>query len=76
MKKILIALGAASLTAFAAPVLAQPTTEDIIVEGRYGTVPDSVKTLSQAVSYADLDLSTQAGRDLLRQRIRLTARFL
>ena len=59
-----------------APASAQTPSEDILVEGRYGRVPDSVRSLSQAVSYADLDLGTQAGRDELRHRLRLTARFL
>jgi UrcA family protein len=74
--KTLLSMGAAALALAGAPALAQSAPEEIIVEGRYGTVPDSVKTLSQAVSYADLDLTTDAGRDVLRQRIRLTARFL
>ena len=66
---------AAALVAGAAPLMAQPS-EDITVTGRYGTVPDSVQTLSQAVSYYDLDLGTEAGRRELRQRVSLTARFL
>lgn len=76
MNKVLLALAGAALATAGVPVLAQSNAEEIIVEGRYGKVPDSVKSLSQAVSYADLDLSTEAGRDLLRQRVRLTARFL
>src|SRR3546814_2912102 len=44
--------------------------------GEYGGAPVSVRTLSQAVSYADLDLSKEAGRDMLRHRVSLTARFL
>ena len=60
----------------AAPSGAQPIEEEIIVSGRYGTVPDSVKSLSQPVSYADLDLTTAGGRAELRHRVRLTARFL
>jgi UrcA family protein len=51
-------------------------SEDITVTGRYGRVPDSVQSLSQAVSYADLDLSTKAGKDELRHRVALTARYL
>lgn len=75
--KTFLAMGAAALALASAPAaMAQAAPEEIIVEGRYGTVPDSVKTLSQAISYADLDLSTDEGRDILRQRIRLTARFL
>lgn len=65
---------AASATAL--PAGAQSASEEIIVTGRYGRVPDNVQTVSQAVSYADLDLSTKAGRDALRHRINLTARFL
>jgi len=74
--KTFLAMGAAALTLAGARALAQSAPEELIVEGRYGNVPDSVKSLSQAVSYADLDLSTEVGRDMLRQRIRLTARFL
>ena len=62
--------------ALPAPGHAQPASEEITVVGRYGRVPDSVSSLSQAVSYADLDLSTQAGRDILRHRVALTARYL
>jgi hypothetical protein len=42
------------------PALAQPAPppEEIIVTGNLGEVPDSVRSLSQPVSYADLDLST------------------
>jgi UrcA family protein len=39
-------------------------------------LPDSVQSLSMVVSYADLDLSYPADRHILRQRIKLTARFL
>src|SRR3546814_18171737 len=56
--------------------IAQDSPEAIIVTGEYGEAPDSVRTLSQAVSYADLDLSKEAGRDMLRHRVSLTARFL
>jgi hypothetical protein len=47
-------------TAFAsgAPLLAQQAAEEIVVLGTYGQAPDSARSLSQAVSYADLDLST------------------
>ncbi|WP_230463330.1 UrcA family protein [Sphingobium sp. Cam5-1] len=50
---------------------AQPT-EEIIVTGRYS----DAQSLSQNVSYADLDLSTKAGKDELRHRVALTARYL
>jgi UrcA family protein len=72
-----ILCGAAIGLAFAgaAPAFAQ-APEEIVVEGRYGRVPDSVRSLSQAVSYADLDISTSAGKEELRRRVRLTSRFL
>jgi len=63
------------LASTALPAFAQ-TNEEIIVTGRYGTAPDSVQSLSQNVSYADLDLSTKAGKEELRRRLSLTARFL
>lgn len=59
----------------AAPVLAQPADEDITVTGRFGS-DASAQSLSQAVSYADLDLSLKSDRDILRQRVSLTARYL
>jgi UrcA family protein len=83
MKKIfsptrvaLLIAGAAAI-GLASPGLAQSSDEELVVTGRYGgTVPDSVKSLSQTVSYRDLDLSTAGGRAEFRHRIRLTARFL
>ncbi|HET6970563.1 MAG TPA: UrcA family protein [Phenylobacterium sp.] len=53
-----------------------PTVGEVVVYG--GPIgPDGrPERLSQAVSYADLDLSTWAGRDALRHRIRDTARSL
>jgi len=59
----------------AVPAAAQ-TTEEIIVTGHYGRVPDNVNSLTQAVSYADLDLSTDAGKRELKHRVSLTARYL
>jgi UrcA family protein len=61
--------------ATAMPAFAQ-SDEEIIVTGRYGRVPADATSLSQHVSYADLDLSTAAGRDILRHRLKLTARYL
>jgi UrcA family protein len=57
------------------PAFAQ-SPEEIIVTGRYRKVPDNVQSLSQSVSYADLDLSTSAGKQELRHRLSLTARYL
>lgn len=60
--------------AVAAPALAQEV-EEITVVGRLG--PDGrPATLSRIVSYRDLDLTTNAGQDMLRRRIRDTARDL
>jgi UrcA family protein len=55
---------------------AQGEPEELVVTGRYGRVPDNVQSLSQAVSYADLDLSTAAGKSEFRRRLNLTARYL
>jgi UrcA family protein len=72
-------MGAAALAALAAaatPALAQPATVgELTVTGRYGVGPD-VRSLSTAVSYADLDLTTAAGRDILTHRVRDAARDL
>lgn len=63
---ILSGLFMASSTSFAQP------TEEIIVTGRYS----DAQSLSQNISYADLDLSTKTGKDELRHRVALTARYL
>ena len=69
-------LAGAALVGAALPALAQTSVEELTVTGRYGTVPDNVKSLTQPVSYADLDLSTPAGQHEFRHRISLTARYL
>lgn len=57
------------------PASAQTTVEEFTVTGHHG--PDNEATsLSQAVSYADLDLSTAEGRYELKYRISHTARYL
>lgn len=73
---LVAALVSGTLASVAMPAAAQATVEELTVTGRYGRVPDSVRSLSQAVSYADLDLSTAAGKRELRQRVSLTARYL
>jgi UrcA family protein len=50
--------------------------EDIVVQGRWGRVRDDVDTMSQRVSYADLDLRYAEDRRELRHRVDLTARYL
>lgn len=73
MAGMVLAASAACIPSMAS---AQAAPEEIIVTGNYGRVPDSVKSLSQSISYADLDLSTKVGRDELRRRVNLTSRFL
>lgn len=65
-----IVAGLLAISAGALPVIAQAQAapEEIIVTGNYGRAPDSARTLSQSVSYADLDLSTKAGRDEMQHR--------
>ena len=59
------------------PALAQRAPpEEITVTGRVGRVPDSVRLLSTVVSYRDLDLSTAAGKKVLRDRVNNAARYL
>lgn len=77
-KLVWLAAGMA-LAATTAPALAQlydQNDEAITVQGRYGTVPESVQRLSLRVSYADLDLGTAYGRQVLSDRIGYTADFL
>ena len=73
--KGLLMVAGAVLLGTSMPALAQ-ASEEIVVSGRYGRLPDNVQNLSQPVSYADLDLSTKYGRDELRHRVKLTARYL
>jgi UrcA family protein len=65
-------LGAGVL--FTAPALAQSAVGELTVTGHFGL--ENAQTLSETVSYADLDLSTAAGRDEFKHRISLTARYL
>lgn len=80
---------AASALAFAAPASAQdyppplPVVQplddfgdEIVVYGRYRSLPGSVEHLSQRVSYADLDLYYDEDRRELRRRVSFTARYL
>lgn len=70
-----VTLGSVALIS-ASPVLAQPAPERIIIVGHYGRVSDKVQSLSEIVSYSDLDLSIPEDRAILRHRISLTARYL
>lgn len=64
------------IAAVSTPALAQDVPDEIVVTGEYERIPQDVESLSQTVSYADLDLGTRWGREELRQRVRLTARYL
>jgi UrcA family protein len=67
----LCAFGALIAGFGAAPALAQPVTDEVVVLGRY---PDrDANSLSEVVSYRDLDLTTEAGRDILKDRVRAAA---
>lgn len=59
---------AAAGLVMAAPALAQSVNE-LTVTGRIADLPE----ISAAVSYADLDLTTQAGQDELKRRVASTA---
>jgi UrcA family protein len=67
-------LAVAGLALAAVPAWAQSVSE-VTVTGR-GGVGDNVRSLSQAVSYADLDLTTGYGADTLKFRIKDTATAL
>ena len=70
-----LGLGAA-FAAVSMPAFAQDYyEEEIEVFGSY-ELPDDVRSASQRVSYADLDLSTEWGWAEFRDRIRLTADYL
>ena len=56
----------------AAPaVQAQTYVDEVIVEGPYGR--EGPRSLSRVVSFADLDLTTPEGREVLRLRVHETA---
>jgi len=65
-------LAGAGLILAAAPALAQSSVGELTVTGRLG----EASRLSAVVSYADLDLTTRSGQDLLKMRIKDTARDL
>lgn len=59
----------------ALPAFAQSSLDEVTVTGRYGAGND-IRSLSAPVSYRDLDLTTMAGQDELKLRIKNTARGL
>lgn len=75
---IAVLMGGSAIAA-TAPATAQDAPyydEDIVVEGHYGQSLRDAESLSQAVSYADLDLRFARDREILRHRISMTARYL
>jgi UrcA family protein len=76
-------LAAAAMTALALPAAAQqvyyvadgPYVDEVVVTPTY-RYRDGPNRLSQRVSYADLDLTTRAGQEVLRLRIKDTARSI
>ena len=67
---------AAAMLGVVPPASAQDYQEDVVVRSEWGRVPGDVESLSQRVSYADLDLSYRDDRRELRHRVSLTARYL
>lgn len=70
--------GAAKLVLYGparGPVREAADESAITFSARYGLAPN-MRTLSASVSYADLDLTTAADRDLLQERVRLMAHDL
>ena len=71
----LSAVPAQAQYAYETPAYVSATyVDEVVVPGRYGR--DGPNTLSRAVSYRDLDLTTYGGRQVLKMRIRDTARDL
>lgn len=68
---MLALMTAAGVALLAGPSNAQ-TVEELTITGHLGDVAQ----LSQAVNYADLDLTTKAGEDMLKTRIKDTAKDL
>jgi UrcA family protein len=68
-------LAGAVLLGTSAPGLAQGP-EEIIIVGRVGPSLEDARSLSRAVSYADLDLRFAGDWYELRRRVRATATFL
>jgi UrcA family protein len=70
--RLCASLAAAGLAMAGAPALAQTTVEEVVVIGSIG--PDGEpRTLSRAVSYRDLDITTEAGQAELKRRVNDTA---
>jgi len=76
MRALPLICATALACAAAVPAVAQPGpyVDEVVVTGPVG--PDGPRRLSQRVSYADLDLATYAGQEVLRVRIRDTAKSL
>src|SRR5215218_1148852 len=70
---ILAALAAGSAVTVPTLATAQTIDEVVVLPGRFDREGRPI-SLSRAVSYADLDLTTRTGQDDLRMRVRATAR--
>ncbi|WP_091739650.1 UrcA family protein [Phenylobacterium immobile] len=66
-------LTAAAALCLAAPAFAQAVNE-VTVMGHYAGQGEKPMSISRVVSYADLDLSRSKDMDILKQRVRYTAR--
>lgn len=69
MRYLALTLAAAAALSAAVPAFAQ-TVDELTVTGRSARAPQAI---TETVSYADLDLSYARDRDILRQRINITA---
>lgn len=69
---ICAAVAAAGLAAAATPAFAQPVAGEVVVIGHGGEGP-FLRSVSEPVSYTDLDLSSPQGRAVLHERIRAAA---
>ena len=71
-----VLIAAASFTiglssAVVAPAFAQNTVDEVVVTAKYQG--RQLRSLSVPVSYRDLDLTTDAGRETLKQRVKAAA---
>ena len=68
---LVAALAAGLAAAWAASAQPQTVAEEVVVTARYKG--KELRSLSVPVSYRDLDLTTEAGRETLKKRVKDTA---
>lgn len=73
MRNLTIATLAAAAALVAAPAFAQSTLDELTVTGQFNPRNGPPETLSERVSFADLDLNRAADRDELNLRIKAAA---